>query len=40
MVVGIFHKATDTKFGFGHTNAFPFMITVSKIERVGALKKL
>ena len=40
VVVGVFRKATNTDVGFGHTNAFPFMITVSKIERVGALKKL
>jgi hypothetical protein len=39
-VVGVFHKATDANFGFGNSNSFPFMITVSKIERVGALKKL
>jgi hypothetical protein len=39
-VFGVFHKATDANFGFGNTNAFPFMITVSKIERVGDLKKL
>jgi hypothetical protein len=39
-VVGVFRKATDTEIGFGHRNAFPFMITISKIERVGALKKL
>jgi len=40
LVIGVFHKATSTDIGFGHTNAFPFMITVSKIERVGDLKKL
>jgi hypothetical protein len=39
-VVGVFRKSNDPSFGFGHTNAYPFMIAVSKVERVGTLKKL
>ena len=39
-VVGVFRKSKDPEFGFGHTNAYPFIIAVSKVERVGTLKKL
>jgi len=39
-VVGLFRKSKDPNFGFGHTNSYPFMITVSKVERVGTLTKL
>lgn len=38
-VVGVFRTSKHASFGFGHTNAYPFMIVVSKIERVGSLKK-
>jgi hypothetical protein len=38
-VVGEFRKSKDPDFGFGHTNAYPFKLVVSKIENVGALIK-
>jgi hypothetical protein len=39
-IVGILYKSKDPGFGFGHTNAYPQKLVVSKIERVGKLKKL
>lgn len=39
-VVGVFRRSKDPNFGFGHNIVYPFMIVVSKIERVGKLKKL
>ena len=39
-IVGMFHKSKDPSFGFGHTNAYPLMIVVSKIEKVGKSKQL
>ena len=39
MVVGEFRKSKDPDFGFGHMNAYPYKIVVSKIEDVGVLKK-
>lgn len=39
-IVGMFHKAKNPGFAFGHTNAYPLMIVVSKIERVGKFRKL
>jgi len=38
-VIGEFRVSKDSNFGFGHTNAYPFKLVVSKIEDVGALKK-
>jgi hypothetical protein len=38
-VIGEFRKSKDPDLGFGHTNAYPYTLLVSKIEGVGVLKK-
>ena len=38
-VVGLFQTATDSTGGFGHMGGYAFMLTVSRIENVGKLKK-